>query len=144
MKEAELGFYDRVSQDAEMITLVGTKASGRANVRPGWPSARLAEERLPLVTYFDASDSIRARGFADVRLRVDIWVWPEGEEGGAGRLRAIEERLQELINEQTWSYGDCRLYAIALNGRTIPAPPDAPLHRSRDYRISVSPGLPGT
>lgn len=141
---AETAFAHRVSDDAVLIELVGTKTSGLVNLTWGWPGKMVVPTALPLITYYAATDDPQRAEIFEVLLRTAIWVWPGGDNGGVARLSAIDTRLVELLEGQTWTYESKRFYAIALSARTIPGPSDRPLRRTRDFRIFVSPGLPGT
>jgi hypothetical protein len=139
MKRAETGFYARTSADATLRQLLGERSPGRARILFGWPSDLTKQGDFPRVTYFMASGAVRRPGLYTVRLQVDSWVWPSGDEGGPERLADIDSRLLILLDDAHWQHDGARLYAIALASRDFPAPPKSPLRRMREFRIEVSP-----
>lgn len=139
MKRAETGFYARTSQDTVLRQLLGERSPGRARLFFGWPSDLTKQGEFPRVTYFMASGSVRRPGLYTVRLQVDSWVWPSGDDGGPERLADIDSRFLILLDEAHWQHDGARLYATALSARDYPASPKMALRRMREFRIEVSP-----
>lgn len=141
--DAERAFYAVAQADQDLALILGRKSNGQANIHWGWSPEPVDASGYPRITYFTVVETPRGNGLSVAQLQVDIAVWPTGEDGGPGRLRAIDARLQEIFEARSWVHGDGRFYSIALDGRTIPADADRALRLSRDYEIHVSPALVG-
>lgn len=139
LHEAEDGLGVRLAADGTLGTLVGTDESGSVRVYGAWPEEVLSEPRadeFPRITFFRASDELVRPGLGTVRLQCDIWVWPDGDEGGVLRLRQIRERAFELVDEQRWPHAGAQLDGIVLPGGS--ERPGRPLRYTFDVEIGVS------
>jgi hypothetical protein len=137
MSIALAGFFARASADAELVALVGRTLKGRVRVEPDYPAAPLKEAACPMVTYTLNTDDVRSAGMHEVRLQVDVWVWPG--DTARQRLADIDRRLLALFDEQGWQHEGVWLYAVAGTGRDFPAPSGTPLRRMRMLRIDTAP-----
>lgn len=146
MIDAVAAFYDRVANDAQMKTLLGVKASGRARLYPEFPDETLGEGDYPRVTFQQVSDDRQGSTLAVVEIAADQWVWPDGNTGGPAKLAAVDERMLELLNGDgtgaapgvAWTFGGARIFSREVGARDIPTEPGAPLRRRRIYRLTVS------
>lgn len=132
---AEIAFHRRLTEDAPLVTLVGSTA----RIVPGWPGDTLQEADFPRLTFYATGPAPIAKGIQRVRVSVDIWVWPTGLTGGRARLLAIDARLMGIMDEQIFHHADHRLYSVAGGFRDAPAAPNAPIRRTREILITSSP-----
>lgn len=144
LHEAEDALGLRLAADGELGTLVGSDESGDVRVYGAWPDELLTnpvESEFPRITYFRASDDIMGvqNGVPTVREQIDLWVWPEGDEGGALRLRQIRTRAFTLLGGRDgtwWTYGTARIDCVILPGGA--ERPGRPLRYTFDVEIGVS------
>lgn len=132
----------RLAGDAALAALIGTDEIGEVRVYAGWPAELLdrpAATEFPRVTLFAAtSDPIRPES-GTVRLQVDVWVWPDGPSGGRARLRAIGERVAELLDERWWIHDGRRFSAVLAGSSGFGSDPGEPLRRMYEFDVLVSP-----
>jgi hypothetical protein len=147
MTPALQGTIDRLAGDPTLAALVGSFADGSGpRITTGWPwdvvdpegLPEAARRELPRVTVLKATDTIRRPGIGASQIQVDVWVWPVGEGGGAGRLSEIDARIVELLDEAHWVWEGLRLYAISETALDFPAAPGEPLRRMRPFEVRYS------
>src|SRR5690606_35750165 len=106
----------------------------------GWPAEKLKNpvpEAFPLVAYriIDGRANRTKRG--EIDIAIDMWVWPNGPNGGLARLEAIDECVFGLLHEKTFFEQGRRLYVLADDFRDFPADPGDPIRRNRTVNIRV-------
>lgn len=140
--DASAGFYARASQDATLKSVLGTKAGvvgTPARFYETWPTDTMQRTDFPRAAFFIVVPRTRRPGIYSVRLQVTGFFWPEP--GSAAKRKTWTDRMLELFDEEGWTYGTTRLYAIVIQpGRDLPAGPDEPMSRLMELRIEVSPG----
>lgn len=138
--------YARVSPDATLQGLLGTKDSGRARVYPEWPDETLVAEDYPRVTL--GLGGLRRDGSTlyVAEVNADIWAWPTGANGGGARILAVDQRLLDLLDGPDtaaspglpWAFGAARIFSREVGARDFPTEPGTPLRRRRTFRLTIS------
>lgn len=139
-------FYARVATDTTLKGLMASKASGDAAWFTEFPDTVLEQDQYPRGTYFQVSGADIGVSAAELLVQADVWVWPTGTNGGIGRLNAIDQRLQQLLdspeakgsNGVQWTHGTGRVFSRSVDWRDPQTATDEPLRRRRLYRLRVS------
>lgn len=140
---AEEAFYDRATDDLELVTELGHTDSderiiwGRDEDVLGAAEETPAARDFPLLTYFAPTSDEIAKGRGDVPIQCDIWVWPQGAEGGIEKLAAIDGRLYDLFNRTSWTFDGRRYFCRQTAMRARPPGSDGLLHRIRELVVGV-------
>lgn len=130
---AEEAFYARCAADPQLVGAIGSDG-GVVRIYPGWPTDTQQAGDYPRVTYFGMAGP--GTGVHAVRIQVDVWAWP-GAADPDGALQAIDGRLLELFDRQSWIHAGRRVYGHDLGGRNMPGP-GAALRRMREFSLGVS------
>lgn len=134
--DAEAVVFARTLSDAQLLVLTKPSAAGKAGIYHGHVHDGLREGDFPRVTFVIPSDIRVRRTYGDVRINLTAWVWPSGTNGGWSRIRELDVRLRELLDEQQWLFGQMLVYAQAGAGREIPDEPTRPIGFARGYTLS--------
>lgn len=138
---AEDAVYERMVADGPLTTAVGHSGSDR-RIKHGWPQSVLAEpasDAFPLVTYFAPSEQKVHTGRGTVRIDVQMFAWPDGSEGGPAKLKAIDDALEALFDEVSWTHDGTPFYAMPTEARRMPGSgPRVPMGRVRSLRVGVN------
>lgn len=132
---AEIGAYERMKADAQLIALL---AGGAASIIPGFPHDLLKEKECPRITFYVFGPRRFARDVEQVRLSADLWVWPSGAHGGRGRLLEIDERLCALFDVDGFTHGNHWIVPTLGGFRDFHSGPNEPMRRLREILLDVA------
>lgn len=128
---AEAALYWRLVNDPVLTALLGP---GR-RIFDAWPGDVLKKEHCPRLTYYVTGPPPLTRGIQHVRASVDIWVWPDGLQGGRPKLLAIDSRINGYFDAAKWTYQDHWIVGRAGGFRDAPG---SPIRRTRDILLDVA------
>lgn len=132
---AEIAFHRRVTEDAPLVTLIGSTS----RIVPGWPGDIWEDETaFPRLTFYVSGPAPIRPGVQRLRVSVDIWVWASGLNGGRPKLLAIDARLMGLMDEQSFHHADHWIYGQSGGFRDFPAAPGAPIRRTREILLDAA------
>lgn len=136
---AEEAFYERAVSDTELTMALCHDPPDERVVLGRDDEVFDIEEptqrHFPLLSYFGVTGPEWGGGFGSVMIQCDLYVWPEGGEGGIGRLAEIDALLLGLFHQQSWTYDDRRYHCRETNWRRGGS--ERLLHRIREFRVGI-------
>jgi hypothetical protein len=123
--------WDRLSNDATLVSLVGVDETGELRSYPEWPRDDLDETDFPRLTVTLPTDQLN-RAISETAVQLDVFGYD------LAVVKQIDDRLATLLHEQVWSYDGNRIYSWVTNGGGRPAAWDEPFHFMREIELSIS------
>jgi len=123
--------WDRLSNDAPLVALVGTDETGKLRSYPERPHDELTDDDYPRMAVMLPVDQLN-RAVGDTQIQLDIFGFE------LDVVKAIDVRLQTLLHEQVWSFSGNRVYSWVIGGGSRPNDFDQPYHFMRELRLQAS------
>lgn len=115
MPDPGAALLDRLRRDPALIGMMADLEGGAAWFQK-WPADDLKADSFPRGTMLGSVEEPLRGDYVNGRYQVDIWVWPRGDDGGMGRLKAIWNAVRDLVHERVWTFeeGDQLRYRSEL------------------------------
>lgn len=141
---AEGAFYHRITTDwLDLVDLLGHSETDE-RIFQGRPADVLGTEGdpvasdFPLLTYFGVAGVEVTKGYGDVRIQCDLWVWPRGTGGGVDVLKDMDASLYGRVYQESWDHEGRRFHCRQTDWRQGVRTANGPLHRVREFMVGVS------
>lgn len=103
--DLDAAWYARLNDDAAFAAALGLDSEGDLRLYRGWPKELLAKpvnQELPRVTFI-VTDRRRLTSFEppQILIQSDVWAWPDDAAGALATINAIDDRMLELLGDET-------------------------------------------